>query len=539
MTEALLAGERRLLEMLASGRTLAEILEAVCLLAEATSPGALCSILLVDADGARVRFAAGPSLPGPYRAAVDGLPIGAAEGPCGVAIHTRRRMAVADTAADTGDVSAHWRHLALAHGLRSCSSTPILSLQGDVLGTIALGFHEPRLLTPEEGNVVDRLCHLASIAIERTRKEDALRRSEALLAETQRLSRTGGFVWRTGTGEITWSDETYRIFELDPAGPLTMELVRERIHPADADFFRQTVARARAEGGDLAYEHRLLLPDGSVKHLRIVAHASGGAGSGELEYVGAVMDVTDRKRAEAALDRMRADLAHVTRVTTLGQMTAAIAHEINQPLAAVVLNGNACLRWLAGDPPQVEEAREAGRRIVRDGQRAGEVIARLRALFERTGPVSEPLALPEVVRDVVALTRAEVQRAGAALRVEVDGGLPPVTGDRVQLQQLLLNLITNALEALSGVEGRPREVVVRAAPHGAGEVEVAVTDSGVGLDPEDRDRIFDAFHSGKHGGMGMGLAISRSIVEQHGGRIRAEPNGGPGATLRFTLPVRG
>ena len=315
-----------------------------------------------------------------------------------------------------------------------------------------------------------------------------------------------------------------------------MEVVRERVHPADLAVFQQTVEVAIRDGKDFAFEHRLLLPDGAVKHLQITAHRSSADAEESLEFVGAVMDVTERKRSEDALDRMRLNLAHVTRVSTLGQMAASIAHEINQPLAAITINGNASLRWLASEPPNLHEAREATHRIVRDGQRAGDVITRLRSLFRRDGSAKERLGMSEVVREMVAITRAEVQKAGASIHTQMADNLPLVTGDRVQLQQLMLNLIMNAVEAMSGVHDRRREIIITTGPGEGGEVLVAVRDSGVGVDPEEQDKVFDAFYTTKQTGMGMGLAISRSIVEHHGGRLWAEPNDGPGATFLFTIP---
>ena len=401
---------------------------------------------------------------------------------------------------------------------------------------MALYYRAPRTPTQQESNVVEQFRHLASIAIERTQAENALRRSQAYLAEAQRLSLTGSFSWRPATGAITWSEETYRIFEVDPSVTPTMELVRERIHPADVAFFQENVERSSRQGQALAFEHRLLFPDGSIRHLQIVAHPWRKQPDELVEFVGAVMDITERKRAQDALDRLRSDLAHVSRVNTLGQMAASIAHEINQPLAGIVINGNASLRWLAGESPNLHEAREATRRIVRDGQRAGDVIARLRSLFQRSGSLKERLDINDVVQEVVAITRGEVQKAGVMIRTQRQDDLPSVTGDRVQLQQLVLNLIMNAVEAMSGVQDRLREIVISTGLGEGDEVLVAVRDSGVGLDPEVKEKIFDAFYTSKSVGMGMGLAISRSIAEHHGGRLWAISNDGPGATFLFTIP---
>ena len=300
-------------------------------------------------------------------------------------------------------------------------------------------------------------------------------------------------------------------------------------------MFDEIVRRGSEEGRDIELDYRLQLLDGSTRHLHAVAHVSSEPGA-PVEYVGTIMDVTDRKRSEDALERARQELAHVSRVTTLGQMAASIAHEINQPLAGIVINANACLRWLAGDPPNLQGASDAARRTLRDGQRAGDVIARLRSLFQRTGLTKEKLQINEVVREVLALARVEMQNAGVTLHSDLAESLPTIVGDRVQLQQLLLNLVLNAIEAMGGVKDGPRELVVKTDKGDGGEVRVSVRDSGVGLEPEKLARIFDPFYSTKRDGMGMGLAISRSIAEDHGGRLWAAANEGPGATFAFTLP---
>jgi signal transduction histidine kinase len=254
--------------------------------------------------------------------------------------------------------------------------------------------------------------------------------------------------------------------------------------------------------------------------------------------------VEDRVRAEETLRRSQAELAHVTRVTALGELAASIAHEINQPLSAIVNNGSACLRWLALDPPDLEEARENARDIVRDGKRAGEVITRIRALLRKTDAEKTRLDINQTILEVVALTRHEAAGKGVALRTELSDGLPPVLGDRVQLQQVILNLVMNGVEAMTPSNGEgavmsahelPRELHIRSLPFEADRVLVAVRDSGAGIERENLEKVFDAFYTTKPQGLGMGLAISRSIVEDHGGRLWAEPNDGPGTTFQFTL----
>ncbi|HUM05128.1 MAG TPA: PAS domain-containing protein [Terriglobales bacterium] len=373
---------------------------------------------------------------------------------------------------------------------------------------------------------------------DRKRAEEALRRSEGYLAEAQRLSRTGSFGWNVFTGELFWSEESFRIFGYDRSIKPTLQLVLQRVHPDDLVFVQERVRRVSEEGKDWNLEHRLLMPGGAVRHLHVMARASRDE-SGNLEFIGAVMDVTTTKRAEDELHRARADLAHVARVTTLGELTASIAHEVNQPVAAMKINANAGLRWLATQPPDLGEARQALGGIIEEATRAREVIDRIRALASKAPPRNDRLDVNDIVRDVIALTRSEVQRNRVALQTGLAGDLPPISGDRVQLQQVVLNLIINAIEALNEASDGPRELLVGTGKNGSDGVFVAVSDSGPGLDTKHLDHIFDAFHTTKPNGLGMGLAISRSIIEAHGGRLWATPNDRRGAIFQFSLPTNG
>jgi PAS domain S-box-containing protein len=498
------------------------------------------------------------------------------------------------------------------------------------------------------------------LEIEVAERTAELRRATGYLARAQRLSQTGSFGWNVSSGELYWSDETFRIFQFDPATTPTLECLFQRVQPDDASIVRQTLERASKEGEDFDIEHRLLMPDGSVKYVHVVARGIGDE-SGGLEFVGAVMDVTaakraearireaerklrflieaipafivsclpdgtidfvsqswleytgcsresllnggwkqvihpddldgiaqtwraalaagapfetegrsrradgtyrwflqravplradngeivkwfgtlhdieDRRRVEEALRQAQADLAHVSRVTTLGEMAASIAHEVDQPLSGVVINANACLRFLAGASPNLDEVRDGLQAIARDGRRAADVIARIRSLARRTGTEKEPLDMNEVIGDVVALAEREARRTGAKVRTELTRNLPRVNGDRVQLQQVVLNLLLNGLEAMHAVPRRPRDLVISTRPEARDRVLVTVQDSGSGIDPQLAPRMFDAFYTTKPGGMGMGLSISRTIVEQHGGRLWAVPNDGPGATFLFIV----
>jgi PAS domain S-box-containing protein len=495
---ALLAGEKRLLEMVAWGRPLPVVLDALCGLLDGTAEGCSSSVLLLDRTRARVRQAIAPGLPPSYNESLEGRTVSCDEG-------------------------------------QACWSSPILSQTGELLGTLAIYRRETGSPAPFHQALIQQFTHVASIAIERTQSEEALKRSEAFLAQGQRLSSTGTFSWRAAIDELTWSAELYRMFELDQAVPVTLELIASRVHPEDIPWFHEMVDRARGGDSDLEHDHRLLMPDRSVKYVHVVAHGTRDQ-DGQLEYIGAIQDVTERRLSEAALDKFRSELAHVARVTSLGALTASIAHEVNQPLSGIITNASTCLRMLAADPPNVDGARETARRTIRDGHRAADVITRLRALFVKKGATTELVDLNEATREVIALSSSELQRSRVILRPELADDLPLVTGDRVQLQQVILNLLLNASDAMSGVDDRPRQLVIRTGRDEDDGVRLTVQDAGAGFERRDVDRLFDAFYTTKSGGMGIGLSVSRSIIENHHGRLWAAPNEGPGATFSFSIP---
>ena len=369
----------------------------------------------------------------------------------------------------------------------------------------------------------------------RKQAEDALRQSQSYLAEAQRLSQTGSFGWRVATGEIIWSDETFRIFGHARAPSVSLDIVFQRIHPEDRARVRQTLDRASSDGRDFDHGYRLRMPDGSIKHVHATAHAVTDT-SGGIEFVGAVTDITARKQAEEKLHEAQAELAHVARVTALGELAASIAHEVNQPLAAVVAHAAACRRWLDRDPPNLEEARGTVQSIIKDGNRAGEVIQHVRALVNKTVGQKTPLDINEVVNDVITLLHYELASHRISLRMELAPALCPVLGDRIQLQQVILNLVINGIEAMQPVTDRRRELVIRTRQDDAGKILVEIRDCGIGLAGGNASRLFEAFFTTKSDGMGMGLSICRSIVESHGGRLSASGHAGPGATFQFVLP---
>jgi PAS domain S-box-containing protein len=405
--EMLLAGEKRLLEMIAKGDSRAHILDALCRLVEHLASGALASILLLDPNTNRLRHGAAPSLPQSYTEAINGGVIGPSVGSCGTAAYRKKPVIVSDIATDA--LWVDFRDLALAHGLKACWSTPILSSDDRVLGTFAIYFREPRSPTQQDHNVIEQITHLASIAVEREQAEEALRKAQA-------------------------------------------------------------------------------------------------------------------------------ELAHITRVMTMGELVASIAHEVNQPLGAIVTNGHACVRLLSREVPDVERTREVIGRMIRDGMRASEVIKRIRDLLHKSPPEKAPLNVNETIQEVIALVSSDVVSSEVELRAELAADLPLVVGDRIQLQQVILNLVLNGKDAMSGAQTNPRELLITSQKSQAGELVVAVRDSGRGLDPKDAERIFDPFFTTKPEGMGLGLSISRTIIEAHGGTLWATPNEDRGATMQFTLP---
>ncbi|WP_322029032.1 PAS domain-containing protein [Paraburkholderia sp. J76] len=393
-------------------------------------------------------------------------------------------------------------------------------------------------LRDQDGNVVK--WYGINIDIDdRKRAEEELRRSEAFLAEGQALARMGNFTWDADTDEIAWSEQIYHIFDFEPGTPVSLERIAERSHPEDMGFIAQFIEQGRRGESDIECQHRLLMPDQSVKHLHLIAHRATDRPD-RNEYRGTTLDISQRRSSEEALDRARAELSHVARVMSLGALTASIAHEVNQPLAGIVTNASTCLRMLAAEPPNIEGAQETARRTIRDGNRAADVIARLRTLFTKRSATIEPVDLAHTARDIIALMQSDLDRARVVMRMEFAEGLPFAGCDRVQVQQVIMNLLRNAADAMSTVNDRPRRVTVKTEAGSNETVRLSVRDSGIGFDPQDAQRLFDAFYTTRRDGMGIGLAISRSIIESQNGRLWAElPADGPGAIFSFSLPVYG
>jgi PAS domain S-box-containing protein len=388
------------------------------------------------------------------------------------------------------------------------------------------------------GDLVEFVASAMDVT-ERKRTEEALRQTEYYLAEGERLTHTGSYAWNKDSGLVYASAELSRVFGFDPEEPAPPHAAyRQRVHPDDLAMFDELEEKSIREGADLDWVYRIVLPDGTLKYLHVVARPVFNASGEVVGNIGTTHDVTERKRAEEDRERLRqaeADLAYMSRVTTMGELTVSLAHEIKQPMAAAATNANTCLRWLTRDHPDVEEAREAASRIVKDVTRAADIINRIRLLFKKGEAQRELVDVNEVVREMIVLLRNEATRYSIPIRSELVEDLPKVMADRVQLQQVFMNLMLNGIEAMKDMSAGG-ELTIKSEQAEDCRLLFSVSDTGVGLPAEQPDQIFNAFFTTKAQGIGMGLPISRSIVESHGGRLWATPNSGRGATFQFTLP---
>jgi PAS domain S-box-containing protein len=376
---------------------------------------------------------------------------------------------------------------------------------------------------------------------ERKRADEALRRSEGYLAEAERLTGTGSWAWDVSSRKgVYWSQENYRLFGFDPeAGIPSDEAFYQRVHPEDRDRVRREVFVERPhEGSNFDVEFRIVLPGGAVKYIRSTGHSVRNLSGDLLEFVGTSIDVTERKQADEERERLRqaqADLAHLSRVTTMGELAASLAHEIRQPISAALTNARTCLRWLGRNEPDVPEAGEAASRLIKDVTRAADIIGRVSSLFKKDALQREPVDVNEIIKEMIVLLRTEASRYSISIRTELAEDLPKIIGDRVQLQQVFMNLMLNGIDAMKEINGGS-ELAIKSETDD-GQLLISVSDTGVGLPLGQGDRIFRAFFTTKDNGTGMGLPISRSIIESHGGRLWATGASGRGATFQFTLPT--
>jgi PAS domain S-box-containing protein len=372
-------------------------------------------------------------------------------------------------------------------------------------------------------------------------RTEELRRSEAYLEEAQKLSKTGSWARVSATGEMKyWSEECYRVLGFEPQDGLPrFETFLRHIHPDDQRRVRETAESAGREKVDYEVDYRIVHPGGDVRDIHTIGHPVLGPSGDVVEFVGTVMDITERKQAEKERERLRqvqADLARINRATTMGELTASLAHEINQPIAAAVTDARTCLRWLGREQPDIGEARESAARMVKAVTRASDIISRLRQLFKKGAPQTNLVDLSEVIQEMVVLLRGEASSYSVSIQTDLSADSPRVMADRVQLQQVLMNLMLNGIEAMHDTESGG-QLTIRSLKGEDGQLLTSVSDTGVGLPPEQAEQIFNAFFSTKAQGTGMGLSISRSIIESHGGRLWATSNSGRGATFHFTLPA--
>ena len=428
----------------------------------------------------------------------------------------------------------------LRQRVRSVLCLPLLN-QAKLSGVLYLENNlAPRVFTPERVTLLKVLASQAAISLENSRLYRDLRRSEAWLSQAQRLSHTGYWVYDPTTmAYLSWSEESYRIWGFDPREGLpSRDAMWKRIHPDDRDRVWGIVQQAIRQKTDFTTEFRLLLPDATVKYVRGTSHHLFSPDGALVEVVTTTVDLTEQLRAENEREKLRqlqCDLAHLNRLSMMGELSASLAHEVKQPIATARNNARAAHNFLNAQPPDLGEVREAIGCVIGDVDRAGEIIGRIVDQIKKAPLRKEHCDLNAAIHEVIGLTQSMSVGKGILIRMRLAERLPPVQGDRVQLQQVLLNLILNAAEAMDSVETGPREVLISTDEDPAG-VLVAVRDSGPGIDPEHLERVFESFFTTKPRGTGMGLSVCRSIIDAHAGRLWAEANEPRGAVFQFTLP---
>ena len=522
--------------MIAADAPLTDVLTSLVLLMEGQAEGLRCSILLLNRDGKHVRHGAAPNLPDTYVKEVDGAAIGPRNGSCGTAMYLRRPVVVTDVLTDP--LWADYRGLAKICGLCACWSTPILSAKGDVLGSFAMYRQEKRGPRPEETRLTEIATHIAGIAIERQQQQEILREREARISLAAESADLAFWILYPDRNSAWMSEKGRVIYGFDSAQPLTCDLILSRIHPDERMVVMEAYDRARASNGTFESEHRIVLPYGRTRWVIMRGRCLPDEHGNLLETIGVTLDVSAQKQANLQLQLQREEMAHRNRVALMGEMTASFAHELNQPLTAIANNASAARRFLERGNIDPALLAQLLRDMVADSQRAGEVIRGIRSLVRKDANVQRTLLnLNAVITDTVRLVSSDVLLRESVITTELDPQLPEVEAALVQIQQVLLNLIINALDAVEGLPPAARRIIVRTRSDEGDVVEVSVRDFGIGL-PKDRpDKIFDHFFSTKQQGMGMGLTIVRSIVEAHGGTIAAENAPEGGARIVVRLPV--
>jgi PAS domain S-box-containing protein len=511
-------------------------LNALSLMIEEQRSGTLASVLLLNPDGVHLDFVAGPSLPDEWRQQMAKLPIGPCAGSCGTAAFRGSPVIVSDIKTDPlWEVPEH-RASALKHGLRASWSSPVLSSKGKVLGTFCMYYREPRSPSSQDLELIGFATHFVRIAIERDRAEEALRRNEQRLRDV--IDTIPTITWSTLPNGAT--DLTSRYW-LEYTGVSTEDSLgdgwKTAFHPADIAEHVEKWTASLATGKPFENEARVQRADGEYRwFLHRAVPLRDGHGT-IVKWYGTAIDIEDRKQAEEERLRLRqleGDLAHINRVSMMGELAASLAHDIKQPLTGAVMSANACLQWLRRDPPDMTEASEAASRMVSNVTRATEIIDRVQALFKRDTPERELVDVNDIAREMIALLRHTANRNSISICTELDAGLPTIAADRVQLQQVLMNLMLNGIEAMKDAGG---ELTLTSNRTDEGHILISVSDSGIGLPAHEAERIYEAFFTTKPQGTGMGLSISRRIIESHGGRLWASNNTGRGTTFQFSLPV--
>jgi two-component system sensor kinase FixL len=533
--EPFYAGQGRILEMIAASAPLEEILTRIVLLMEAQSDGLRCSILLLSNDGKHVRHGAAPSLPQAYAKAVDGLPIGPRAGSCGTSMYLRKPVVVTDVLTDP--LWADYRDLAKSCGLRACWSTPIISSHGHVLGSFAMYRQESRGPNAEETRLTKAATQIASIAIERQQDHVMLREREArisLVAESADLA-----FWVLYPEQNTaWMSEKGRaMYGFTLQEPLSAESLMSRIHPDEQAAVRAAFEQAQASQQTFEIEHRIVPPYGKTRWVIVRGRCLWDEHGNVLEIIGVTIDVSAQKHSDLQLQLQREELAHLSRIALIGEMTASLGHELNQPLTAIANNAAAARRFFDRGQIDSEILKQLLGDIAAASHRAGEVINVIRGLARKGKSTRTVLNLNALIADTLRLVRSDIVIRETTIVTEFDPGLPDVQAAPVQIQQVLLNLIMNALDAVRELPPAQRRVIISTHRENGPWVEVSVRDFGPGLPAEGSDKVFDHFFSTKAEGMGMGLTIARSIVESHAGTLGAEDAKDGGARFFFRLPA--
>ncbi len=525
--DAFRAAQHQVLEMIATGTPLPAVLDSLVHLVEGQSDGMLCTVLLLDEDGSTVRHGAAPSLPAGYIEAVNGLAIGPKSGSCGTAMYLGQRVIVTDILTDP--LWEDYRGLAQHFGVRACWSTPIFSPERKVLGSFAMYYSEPREPRDEELQLIETAADIARIAIEQQRAHQALQHSEARVQAILRAIPDWMFLTTVDGVFLDYHVKDVSKLHVPPSVFLNRS-VRDVLPPAVAEALSQAFVRASASDEPEKVEYTLGAEGHDLFYEACVVRCDGD------KILSIVRNITDRKQAELDADGQRRQLAHLSRVATLGELSGALAHELSQPLTAVLTNAQAARHFLDRAQLDVSQLRGALEDIIKNVKRAGTVIDRLRALLRKDESRRQPVDVSDVAREVIDLAYGELVSRRISVKSVFTSEVPPVLGDRVQLQQVVLNLMLNACDAMNSKHSADR-LIVLSTKADDGFVELAVSDHGPGIPDGQLERVFEPFVTFREHGLGLGLAISRSIVTAHGGSISAENNASGGATFRCRLPA--